>query len=128
MAVYQVVSKATGNVVDTYHADGPIEWSGMEFATHDHVAVVEFTQQGDIVGTASRVYDPVEFLRRFSPEERKSIWASQSLNADLDDGIKLLMKATAIHNDDPDVIRIVTMLESAGLLVTGRASEILNGQ
>lgn len=125
--IYEIIDKVSGEKVDRYSADSPIEWPGMEFATHDHVAVVEFTQQGDIVGAASRVYDPVEFLRRFTPEERKSIWASQSLNADLDDGIKLLMKATSIHNDDPDVIHIVTMLESAGLLASGRASEILNG-
>lgn len=40
MSVYIVTSKATGKEVYRYEADAPIEWNGMEFATHDHTEFV----------------------------------------------------------------------------------------
>lgn len=39
--IYVVTNKATGAEAYRYQADAPIEWSGMEFATHDHALVVE---------------------------------------------------------------------------------------
>ena len=41
MADYIVTNKGTGKFVYRYQADAPIEWNGMEFATHDHTEVVE---------------------------------------------------------------------------------------
>jgi hypothetical protein len=73
------------------------------------------------------IWDKLGFLRRFTDAERKEVWAVQPLNADLDDGIRLLMAATEVHNTDPDVIRIVYMLEAGGVIAEGRAEEILYG-
>lgn len=41
MTQYAVIDKATGEEVYRYEADAPIEWNEWEFATHDHVPVVE---------------------------------------------------------------------------------------
>lgn len=41
MTTYVVTLKATGAEVYRYSADAPIEWSGMELATHDHTAQAE---------------------------------------------------------------------------------------
>ena len=40
MKTYEVTEITTGNLIYTYIADAPIEWVGMEFATHNHTEVV----------------------------------------------------------------------------------------
>ena len=39
MSTYAVIRKSDQHQVYEYQADAPIEWTGMEFETHDHVAV-----------------------------------------------------------------------------------------
>lgn len=41
MPMYRVIRKSDQEQVYTYSADAPVEWVGFEFATHDHVEVVE---------------------------------------------------------------------------------------
>ena len=37
MSTWQVTDRLTGEVVYAYTADEPVEWPGMEFATHNHL-------------------------------------------------------------------------------------------
>lgn len=37
MSTWQVTNRLTGEVVYAYTADEPVEWPGMEFATHNHL-------------------------------------------------------------------------------------------
>ncbi len=97
----------------------------MEFATHDHVAQVEITPEGDIVGVVVHVYSQVEWLRKFTQAERIAIRTAAAGNVMLDDYIKLMDATSEIHTDDPDVIAGLQTLEAVGLLATGRAAEIL---
>lgn len=39
MNTYRVILKSDGGEVYRYQADAPIEWQGMEFATHEHLVV-----------------------------------------------------------------------------------------
>jgi hypothetical protein len=41
MTVYAAINKGTLAEVYRYTADAPVEWQGMEFATHDHIEVAE---------------------------------------------------------------------------------------
>lgn len=40
MSTWQVTKRPTGEVVYAYTADEPVEWPGMEFATHNHLLQV----------------------------------------------------------------------------------------
>jgi len=45
----------------------------------------------------------------------------------LEDYLALLELASEVRSDDPDIIAALQMLEGAGLIAAGRASEILGG-
>ena len=127
MTTYSVTRKSDGVHVYSYNADTPIEWSGMEYATHDHAAQTEITQEGDIVGELiGRVYSQVEWLRRFTTAERIGIRQAAAANPLLDDYIRLMDATMEIHTDDPDTIAGVQTLEAVGLIAEGRAAEILS--
>ena len=77
--------------------------------------------------TEAKIYSQVEWLRRFTANERIAIRAAAAANPLLDDYIKLMDATQEIHVDDPDTISGVQTLEAVGLLAVGRADEILNG-
>lgn len=68
----------------------------------------------------------LEFLRRFTAVERVSIADASTQNAALADYMTMLNSAKLINLDDADVAGGVTMLETAGVIAAGRASEILS--
>lgn len=123
MAEYIVTRKSNGVEVYRYQSEAPVEWNGMEFSTHDHVAM---TQQ-PVTPTGPRTMTKLEYLRRFTVEERVAIRAAAEQNAVLADYLALMELAQEINTGDPDTIAAVQMLEQAGLIATGRAQEILNG-
>lgn len=121
-----VTDKATGAEVYRYQADAPIEWSGMKFSTHDHTEFVEVID-GVIQGTAHRILTKLEYLRRFTTEERVNIRESAKTNPVLEDYLVMMELADEINTGDADTIAAVNMLEQVGLIGAGRASEVLNG-
>lgn len=128
MPIYNVIRKSDGQQVYEYNSDAPIEWSGMEFATHDHIEHVEINEDGSIEGTVTgRVMTKLEYLRRFTQDERVAIRAAAKSNAVLEDYMALLELAQDVNTTDADTVAAVNMLEQAGLIATGRAQEILNG-
>ena len=68
----------------------------------------------------------LQFLRRFTGEERAAISALALQNPQIADYMKMLDVAVAIHLNDPDVATGVYALEVAGVIVKGRAIEILS--
>jgi hypothetical protein len=127
MPVFRVIRKSDGLTVYAYHADIAIEWNGMEFATHDHVeeapeapAVID----GVVTG---RTLTKLEYLRRFTADERIAIREAAKVNPMLEDYMALMELATEIDTSDADTIAGVQMLEVAGLIAAGRANEVLNG-
>ena len=126
MTTYAVTDKSTGDLAYQYQADAPIEWSGMEFATHDHTAQAEVTPEGDIVGTVTgRVMTKLEFLRRFTQAERVAIRTVAKSNGQLEDYMAMIDLAQEIDTADADTKAGVQMLELVGLIAEGRAAEIL---
>lgn len=126
MTTYSVIRKSDGKQVYSYNADTPIEWSGMEYATHDHIVQPEITQDGDIVGVVTgRVMTKLEFLRRFSQDERVAIRTVAKTNVQLEDYMAMIDLAQEIDTADADTKAGVQMLEAVGLIAEGRAAEIL---
>jgi len=75
----------------------------------------------------SAVLSRLEFLRRFTPAERQAIRSAMAQSVELDDFMFLLEMAETVRLDNDDVMAGLAMLEGAGLLAAGRASEILSG-
>ena len=123
MAEYVVTRKSDGAEVYRYQSDAPVDWNGMGFATHDH------TEQAEqpVLPSGPRTMTKLEYLRRFTVEERVAIRAAAEQNAVLADYLQLMELAQDINTGDPDTVAAVTMLEQAGLIAPGRANEVLNG-
>ena len=126
MTIYIVTAKATGQEVYRYDSSAPVEWHGMEFATHDHTPVAE---QGTVtdVPVVAMTWTKLEYLRRFTQDERIAIRTAAKQVPALEDYVALLELASEVRSDDPDIIAALQMLEGAGLIAAGRAQEILNG-
>jgi hypothetical protein len=126
MPTFIATPKDTGQEVYRYAADAPIEWAGMEFATHNHApeAAGEVVADTPIV---AMTWTKLEYLRRFTQNERIAIRTAAKAVPQLEDYMALLELATEIRSDDPDIVSALQMLEGAGLIGAGRAQEILNG-
>ena len=126
--IYVVTNKETGALVYEYQSDVPVEWNGMEFATHDHTEKPVVNEDGSIEGEiVGRIMTKLEFLRRFTAEERVAIRTVAKSNVQIEDYLALLELADEVNTRDRDTRGGVQMLEAAGLLAAGRAAEILNG-
>ena len=44
MSTWQVTNRLTGAVVYAYTSDDPVEWPGMEYATHNHTRIIEVVE------------------------------------------------------------------------------------
>lgn len=126
MPTYVVTNKQTRAEAYRYSNDVPVEWSGMEFATHDHTPVAEIAPDGAIVGQSSRILTKLEYLRRFTQDERIAIRQAATQSPVLDDYLRLLDMAQEVNTGDPDTVAAVRMLEAVGLLSQGRAIEVLS--
>lgn len=123
MTTFRVLNKASGEEVYRYEHDTPVEFVGYEFATHDHIAMID-DQPALPVG---RVMSKLAYLRLFTQEERIAIRAAAAGSAELTDYLELLNLAEDVNTSDPDTRSAVQMLEAVGLLAPGRAVEILGG-
>lgn len=126
MTTYIVTTKSTGQEVYRYQSDAPVEWSGMEFATHDHTPEPDQSPVTD-VPVKAMTWTKLEYLRRFTQAERIGIRDAAKVVPELFDYMELLALAEEIRSDDPDIAAALAMLEGAGLIASGRAQEILNG-
>jgi hypothetical protein len=124
MTTYAVTRQSDQVEIYRYSADAPIEWNGMEFATHDHTEVVEVVPVVDTPATG-RTMTRLEFLRRFTGAERITLRTVAKQNPALEDYMALLDAAQDVNTGDADTIAGVQFLEAAGLLAAGRAAEIL---
>jgi len=126
MTTYIVTSRETGVEIYRYSHDVPVEWNGMEFATHDHTPMVDVAPDGAIIGQSARILSKLEYLRRFTQAERIAIRQAAKQSEVLEDYLRLLELAEEINTGDPDTTAAVQMLEAAGLLASGRAAEVLS--
>lgn len=130
MTTYIVTHKSDGQEVYRYNADAPIEWSGMEFATHDHTA--ENDSATPVVPATVRRLSKLGFIGRIG-DDFSNILAAAKVSVEVEMFVRMLDWATpdadgtSVDLDDPRVVGALTKLEAVGLLGAGRAQEILNG-
>lgn len=67
----------------------------------------------------------LEYLRRFTSDERVTIRQAAKVTPVLEDYLAMLELAEEINTGDADTITAVNMLEQAGLIAPGRAAEVL---
>lgn len=95
----------------------------------DSVDVSEWNTQAlrfdDESRANSAILSKLEYLRRFTSEERVTIRQAAKVTPVLEDYLSLLELADEINTGDADTIAAVNMLEQAGLIAQGRAAEVL---
>ena len=120
MANWIVEDRITGEVAYAYSADEATDFPEYPFAQYNHI------RQKEVEAVpVPRTITKLEYLRRFTTDERVAIRAAASANPVLDDYLKLMELAQEINLDDPDTIAAVQMLEQSGLIAAGRAVEVL---
>lgn len=122
--IYDVIPKAGGPAIYRYEAADRVEWSGMEFATHDHVEVVETP---NAPAPVPKILTPLQYLRRFSLPERVAIREAAKTDFVVEDLMDMLDRAQEINTADMDTIAGTHYLEHLGLIAAGRAVEVLHG-
>lgn len=75
---------------------------------------------------SQRIMSKLDYLRRFTQQERINIRAAAGQSPELFDYLEMLKLADEINLEDPDTVAAVTMLEMIGLIPEGRAVEVLN--
>ena len=125
MTTYVVTLRSTGAEVYRYNADDPVEWSGMEFATHAHTVLTAVIEPE----AAEKVEWPnaMSFLLMFTAVERITAREARKTDVVLNDFFSLLELAPTVRNDDPNVLAGIGYMVQQGYLTSTRATEILNG-
>lgn len=108
MTTYIVTRKSDGAEVYRYHADAPIEWGGMEFATHDHTAIVEGLVVVPIVPEEWRIYVGPFF-------DRFGVWKLQVLSS-ADPLVQAVVKDCSVRQYIDLIDRRTELLQAIGLL------------
>lgn len=134
--IYIVTLKSDGTEVFRYDADAPIEWPGMEFATHEHAAFVPPPPPPP--SPAIRRITKLAFRNRFTQAEKATIELAALDNPSASIGQRQMAASLRASMKDQEVAQYVDLeradtraatqgLESAGLIGAGRALQILDG-
>ena len=125
MTIYAVIRKSDGVQVYEYSYSTAVSLPEYPDETHDHVVVPDPAVE-DPTPVAGTTLTRLEYLRRFTDAERKTIRAAAKVNDTLDDYLYMLEMAEEVRTDDPATVAGVQALEAAGLIGAGRAAEILS--
>lgn len=137
MKTYIVTRKSDGQERYRYQHTEPVEWSGFEFATHDHTEAPPPPAPPPPPAEDRRV-TLLAFRNRFSQAEKVSLeiaaldvptapMAQRALAAGLRASMKDQEVALWIDLTRPETRVGVQQLEGAGLIAPGRAAAILDG-
>ena len=132
--IYIVTETATGNEVYRYQADAPIEWNGMEFATHTHTEHAE-PVEGEVIAPSKRRLTKQEFFDKLGGSAVGFLLTAAKSNVEVEAWIKRLdlvtpdPDGTSVDLDDPRTVQGVTdlgaMMVSLGVVDAGWASGVL---
>lgn len=135
MPTYIVINKATQAEVHKYNGESPVEWAGMEFATHDHVESAE--PPVDLPVTVDRRLTKLQFIDRLGDTAYVAILRMARDSTEVEAFVKRLDLATpdpdgtSVDLDDPRTVTGVTMLgavlEMNGVVQAGWSQGVLNG-
>ncbi len=135
MTTYAVIRRSDQIEVYRYAHTEPVEWTGFEYATHDHVQVAEPVEPE--VPVESWHISKLSFRNRFTQAEKVAIeiasldvptapMEQRAMAAALRANQADVNVALYIDLQRPDTRAGVQSLETYGLIGTGRATEILD--
>lgn len=122
MSTWQVTNRLTGEVVYAYTSDEPVEWTGMEYAAHNHNRVVE------VVEAPKRRLTKLEFIGRMGEQVFIAILGMAQQSVEMAAWVELVRMATpdpdgtSIDLDDPRTLAGLNALEPV-LIAQGVVSE-----
>ena len=122
MSTWQVTERATGRVVYAYTADEPVEWPGMEYATHNHNKVIE------VVEAPKRRLTKLELIGRMGEAVFVSIIGMAQQSVEIAAWVEMVRMTTpdpdgtSIDLDDPRTLAGLNALEPV-LIAQGIVSE-----
>lgn len=136
MSTYSVTRKSDGAEIYRYAAETAIEWTGMEFATHDHTAVPE--APADVPAPSGpRRLTKLQFIDRLGDAAFAAILAMAKASIEVEAFVMRFQLATpeqdgtSIDLDDPRTVAGVTAiggaLQAQGVVGEGWAGGVLNG-
>lgn len=137
MTTYAVIRKADQVEVYRYSHTEAVEWTGMEFATHDHVAQAEPPAPPPPAPPPVRHITKLAFRNRFTQAEKVAIEIAaldvptaplqqRAMAAALRASQQDVAVAQYVDLNRADTRAGVEQLEAAGLLSAGRAAVILD--
>ena len=122
MITWQVTERSTGAVVYAYTSDTPVEWPGMEYATHNHTRVVE------VVETPKRRLTKLELIGRMGESVFVAIIGMAQQSVEIAAWVEMVRMTTpdpdgtSIDLDDPRTLAGLNALEPV-LIAQGIVSE-----
>ena len=129
MSTWQVTERATGKVVYAYTSDEPVEWPGMEYATHNHNKVIE------VVEAPKRRLTKLELIGRMGEAVFVAIIGMAQQSVEMAAWVELARMATpepdgtSIDLDDPRTLAGLNALEpvliAQGVVSAGWASGVV---
>ena len=129
MSTWQVTERATGKVVYAYTSDEPVEWPGMEYATHNHNKVIE------VVEAPKRRLTKLELIGRMGEAVFVAIIGMAQQSVEMAAWVELARMATpepdgtSIDLDDPRTVAGLNALEpvliAQGIVSAGWAAGVV---
>ena len=129
MSTWQVTERATGKVVYAYTSDEPVEWPGMEYATHNHNKVIE------VVEAPKRRLTKLELIGRMGEAVFVSIIGMAQQSVEMAAWVEMVrmttpeMDGTSIDLDDPRTVAglnaIEPVLVAQGIVSAGWAAGVV---
>ena len=129
MSTWQVTERATGKVVYAYTSDEPVEWPGMEYATHNHNKVIE------VVEAPKRRLTKLELIGRMGEAVFVSIIGMAQQSVEIAAWVEMVRMTTpdpdgtSIDLDDPRTLAglnaIEPVLVAQGIVSAGWAAGVV---
>ena len=129
MSTWQVTERATGKVVYAYTSDEPVEWPGMEYATHNHNKVIE------VVEAPKRRLTKLELIGRMGEAVFVSIIGMAQQSVEIAAWVEMVrmttpeMDGTSIDLDDQRTLAGLNALEpvlvAQGIVSAGWAAGVV---
>lgn len=124
MANYQIFQKSSGICVAEYESATPLNQQSIDPLYTD--ADYETKLDGNsIITPVVLEWEPLDFLRLLTVEERAAIRLQARTDIIVEDGIALLQVTKRVKSDDVDLIRLLNYFKFLGILTDVRINEIL---
>ena len=129
MSNWKVENRLTGEIVYAYGSDDPVEWPGMEYATHNHIRMIE------VVEVPKRRLTKLEFIGKMGEAVFVAILGMAQQSVEMAAWVELVRMATpdpdgtSIDLDDPRTVAGLNALEpvliSQGVVAEGWSAGVV---